>query len=188
MNVTISGRHLDVTDGLKGHIEERLTKLASHFDKVIDADVVLDIEKHRHIAEVNVHANGIRIHGKESSLDMYASVDAVLHKLERQCLKYKGRINRHKPRLVETIQSYRQSILSPAGGNGHLEEAESTAPAHAPVQHETLQMKHLNTDEAVLQLELTDDIFLVFYNTETSQMNVLYKHADGSFGLIEPHE
>jgi len=184
MNVSISGRHLDVTEGLKGHIREGLDKLSCQFEQVIDADVVLDIEKHRHIAEINVHANGIRIHGKESSLDMYASVDAVLHKLERQCLKYKGRINKHRPRLSDSIQSYKQSILSPVSSNGHAEVA---LGAHAPVHHETLEMKHLNTDEAVLQLELTDDLFLVFFNTDTEQMNVLYKHADGTFGLIEPH-
>lgn len=181
MNVSISGRHMEVTDALRGHISEGLGKLASHFDKVIDADVVLGIEKHRHIAEVNLHANGVRIHSKESSLDMYASVDAVLHKLEKQCLKYKGRINRHSPRPV-VEQAYEHSIIAP-NGNGH---ATQELPAHREVHRETLPMKPLTVDEAVLQLELTDDLFLVFANAESSQFNVIYKCSDGTFGLIEP--
>lgn len=181
MNVSISGRHMEVTDALRGHIKDGLGKLAAHFDKVIDADVVLDIEKHRQIAEVNLHANGVRIHGKESSLDMYASIDAVLHKLEKQCLKYKGRINRHSPRPV-VEQGYDHAIIAPHG-NGH---AVAELPAHREVHRETLSMKPLTVDEAVLQLELTDDLFLVFANANSSQFNVLYKRHDGTFGLIEP--
>jgi putative sigma-54 modulation protein len=181
MNVVISGRHMEVTDGLRGRIEEGLGKLATHFDKVIDANVVLGVEKHRHIAEVNLHANGVRVHSKESSLDMYASVDAVLHKLEKQCLKYKGRINRHQPRTSE--REYNHSIIEPSGGVPHPERE---LPTHREVHRETLIMKPLTVDEAVLQLELTEDPFLVFSNTDTSQVNVLYKSSDGTFGLLEP--
>lgn len=185
MNITISGRHMEVTDGIRAHVEEGLRRLASHFDKVIDADVVLGVEKHRHIAEVNVHANGMRVHGKESSLDMYASIDAVLHKLERQCLKYKGRINRHQPRGSEALK-YNHAIIAPGNGNGNGAQAQMEYPAHREVHRETLPMKPLSVDEAVLQLELTEDLFLVFLNVDTSQVNVLYRSSDGTFGLIEP--
>jgi len=185
MNLRISGRHIEVTAALRDHMEAGLGKLASHFDKVIEADVVLDVEKHRHIAEVNLHANGIRIHSKESSLDMYASMDAVLHKLEKQCLKYKARINRHQPRShKEELATYNHVSIAPGigNGNGHSEPL----PAHREIERKTLSMKPLTVDEAVLQLELTEDLFLVFSNADTSQVNVLYKSHDGSFGLIEP--
>ena len=77
MRVLITGRHMEMTDALKAYIENGLQKIKTHFDKVIDVDVVLDVEKHRHIAEINLHANGVRIHSREASADMYASVDAV---------------------------------------------------------------------------------------------------------------
>src|SRR5690606_11030282 len=121
MKVSISGRHMEVTDGIRSHVEDALARLTSHFDRAIDADVVLGVEKHRHIAEVTLHANGMRVHGKESSLDMYASVDAVVHKIERQCLKYKGRINRHQPRAAEA-RMFAHAIIAPGGDNGHLWE------------------------------------------------------------------
>ena len=70
MNVTITGRHMDVTNGLKAHIEEGLGRVRAHFDKVIDVDAILSVERHRHIAEFNLHANGLRINAKESSSDM----------------------------------------------------------------------------------------------------------------------
>lgn len=185
MKITISGRHMEVTDAIRTHVEEALKRLESHFDKVIDADVVLEVEKHRHIAEVNVHANGMRVHCKESSLDMYSSVDAVIHKLERQCLKYKGRINRHQPR-VEEARRYEYAIIAPGNGNGNHEIVKDEFPKHREIHRETLSMKPLTVDEAVLQLELTEDLFLVFSNAATAQVNVLYRCSDGTFGLIEP--
>jgi putative sigma-54 modulation protein len=188
MNVHITGRHMEVTDGLRGHIENGVSKLASHFDRVIDVNVVLDVEKHRHIAEVSLLANGLRIHSKESSLDMYASVDAVLHKLERQCLKYKNRINRHTPRTADVAFNYDHAILAPATTADETAKAEASEAArgHHEVKRETHPTRALTVDEAVLQLELTEDAVLVFSNSETKQINVMYKRNDGTFGLIEP--
>ena len=74
MNVTITGRRMEVTDALKSYVENGIKKLKIHFDKVVDINVVLDVEKHRHIVDVNLYANGVRIHGRESTADMYASV------------------------------------------------------------------------------------------------------------------
>ena len=191
MNITITGRHMEMTDALKAYIESALGKVESHFDKVIDADVVLDVEKHRHIAEVNLHANGVRIHSKESSSDMYASVDAAISKLERQVRKYKGRINRHKPRSAKEGLEYMHAIISvpqmeEEDAPDIDEDVEETA-RHEIVHHEKLPMRPMSVDEAVMQLELASDHpFLVFSNADTSQVNVLYARDDGTFGLIEP--
>lgn len=186
MNVHITGRHMEVTEALRGHINEGIGKLSSHFDRVIDVNVVLDVEKHRHIAEVNLLANGLRVHGKESSLDMYASVDAVLHKLERQCLKYKHRINRHSPRPADGEISYDHAIIAPATNGEAAATPAEEQKGHHEVKRETRATRFLTVDEAVLQLELTEDPFLVFTNSDTTQINVMYKRNDGTFGLIEP--
>lgn len=185
MRVSIAGRHLEMTDALKSHVEERLDKVRSHFDKVIDVDVVLSVEKHRHIAEVTVHANGVRIHGKESSGDMYASVDTVVEKIDRQILKFKDRNHRFQPRKGKVT-------VMPAGEISAAVESErevSTAPAEPAgrraIVREPLSMKPMNVDEAALQLDLSNDAFLVFLNADSQQVNVLYTKNDGSFGLIE---
>jgi len=187
MNISITGRHMEMTDALKQYIEGALGKVTAHFDKVIEATVVLDVEKHRHIAEINLNANGVRIHGKEATDDMYASVDAVIAKIDRQVLKYKDRINRHQPRSAKEARQYQYALLSVGGGDNGLEEEDSHEDdVHKVITRESLNMKPLSVDEAIMHLELVDDLFLVFIHADTSNVNVLYKHRDGTYGLIEP--
>lgn len=183
MNVTVAARHMELTDALKSYVENSLQKIRTHFEKVSSADVVLAIEKHRHIAEINVHANGIRIHGKESSHDMYASVDAVLEKLDKQVRRYKERINRHQPRISKEMRDYQHQIIEfdeTATGE------ESQEVKHHVIRREKLPMKPMSVEEAAMQLELVDDAFIVFSNAETHQVNVIYATEDGTYGLIEP--
>jgi len=183
MNLMVTGRHIEVTDALKSYVEGGLRKLRTHFDKVIDADVVLSVEKHRHIAEINLHANGIRIHGKESSSDMYASVDAVLGKLDKQIRRFKDRINRHQPRLSKEDANYHHEIIQAVEDE---EVTDEEARKHYVVMREKIPVKPMSVDEAVMQLELVDDQFLVFTNADTRQVNVIYARDGGTYGLIEP--
>jgi ribosome hibernation promoting factor len=187
MRVSMAGRHMEMTDALRAHVEKCLDKVEGHFDRVIDADVVLSVEKRRHIAEVTLHANGVRIHGKESSSDMYASVDAAVAKLDKQILKYKDRLNRHAARKgAKGVDDgeYFHNIIEMRDAEEPVSE---DAPArHRVVLHETLPMKPMNVEEATLQLELSDENFIVFSNADTQQVNVLYTRDDGTFGLIEP--
>lgn len=182
MRISISGRNLDITDALRSHVEKGLQKVRGHFDRVIDVDVVLSVEKHRHIAEMTLHANGIRIHSKEASPDMYASLDAVSDKLEKQVRKFKDRINRFQPRKAKESREYEHNIIEMTGE----ETPEAAAPRHRVVLQEKLAMKPMSVEEAVMQLELADEKFLVFSNAETQRVNVIYPREDGTFGLIEP--
>lgn len=193
MNITVTGRHMEMTDALKTYIQTGLEKVESHFDNAFEADVVLDVEKHRHIAEVNLHTNGVRIHSKEASADMYASVDAAIAKIEKQIRKYKDRINRHQPRTAREARDYHHAIISmdsAAEVEAALEEESAdtaVAIAHRVVHREKLSMKPMSVEEATMQLELVEDQpFLVFSNADTSEVNVLYAREDGTFGLIEP--
>jgi len=186
MKVTVTGRHMELSDALRNYIENGLQKLEAHFDKLTDANVVLDVQKHRHMAEVTLNANGVRIHGREVSADMYASVDSVINKLDKQVRKYRERINRHQPR-ASISQDYGHAIYSLNEGNGQ-EPAEESTPAnlHREIHREKLPMKPMNVDEAVMQLDLVDEPFLVFSNADTARVNVLYARDDGTYGLIEP--
>ena len=183
MNITVTGRHMEMTDALKSYVETGLQKLRVHFDKAATADVVLTVEKHRHIAEMNVHANGIRIHGKESSSDMYASVDVVLDKIGKQVQKYRDRINQHQPRITKEARDYHHQVIE------YVPEGEESLVAdqmHRMVRREKLPMKPMSVDEALMQFDLIDDTFLVFFNADTQEVNVIYDLEDGTYGLIEP--
>lgn len=188
MKIKITGRHMELTDALRSYVEHALSKLEAHFDKVLLADVVLEVQKLQQIAEINLNVNGMRIHSKEATEDMYASVDTAIDKLEKQIRKFKGRIKRHKPRIVEQERDYQHAILSISPDNGTANHPqEEDAYAHEVVKREQLPMTPLNVDEALMQLQLLgDQSFLVFSNADTSKVNVLYARNDGTYGLIEP--
>jgi putative sigma-54 modulation protein len=184
MQLSISGRHMEMTEGLKDHVGVRLDKLRGHFESVIDANVVLSVEKHRHIAEITLHANGLHLHGKEVSSDMYVSVDACVDKLDKQAQKHKKRIQRAAQRNHRD-NDYGHNIIEIDDAEAQ-EENGATGREHRVILREKLGMKPMNVEEAALQLELTEDSFLVFSNSDTQQVNVLYARDDGTFGLIEP--
>lgn len=186
MNVTITGRHMDMTNAIRDYVEGGLDKVCNHFDKVIDVDVVLSVEKRRHIAEINLHANGLRINAKESSEDMYASVDAALNKVDKQVLKHKARILRHQPRTAREARSYDHRVveLSLSDDTGGAEE--TVGEKHQVVLREKRALPTMTVDEAALQLDLIDEPFFVFMTADTHRLNVLYAREDGVYGIIEP--
>lgn len=183
----MTGRHMEMTDALRAYIENALQKLRTHFDRVIDVDVVLSVEKYRHIAEINLHANGIRIHGKESSSDMYASVDAVMEKLDKQIRKFKDRIRKHQPRSLKEQRNYEHRIIEMLPDETAVADAPvEIAPLHREVKLEKVLLKSMNVDEAIMQLELVDDSFLVFLNADTHAVSIIYARDDSTYGVIEP--
>ena len=174
---------MEMTKAMKNHVESGIAKIGDHFEQVIDVGVVLSVEKRMHRAEINLHANGLRINAKESSDDMYVSIDSALQKVERQIEKYKDRINRHKPRSSREAREYEHhvfEVIEEDAGQG-VEK-----PIRQTVHREKVSLKTMNVDEAVLQLNLLEDMFLVFSNADTQQVNVLYARPDGTYGLIEP--
>jgi putative sigma-54 modulation protein len=177
---------MDVTNGLKVHIEEGLGRVRAHFDKVIDVDAILTIERHRHIAEFNLHANGLRINAKESSGDMYGSVDAALGKLDKQVAKHKSRIMRHKPRKAREPQDFDHHVIEVPPVAPDRPYSDASGGSHRVVLKEKFSIKPMSVDEAALQLDLQSEHFLVFENAKTDRVNVLYARSDGTYGLIEP--
>ncbi len=184
MNISIATRHTELTPALKGHVEDSLHKIRDHFDRVIDADVVLSVEKRRHIAEINLHANGLRINAKDASDDMYSSVDAAINKIDRQVLKHRDRIKRHQPRTSREARSYSHHVLDFDGVETDVEESR---PGNRVIVHENVPIKPMSVEEASLQLDLVEDLFLVFENADSGRVNVVYKRADLKIGHIEPH-
>lgn len=97
MQITIKGKHLEVTETLRDYINKKMERIKRHFDHFLEAHVTLSVEKYRHIVEVVIQVHGITLKGKEETKDMFTSIDKVMEKIERQVRRYKGKITRHKP-------------------------------------------------------------------------------------------
>ena len=179
--VKVTGRHFPVTDAINEYVTRKIEGLHLDYPKIIEAHIILAVEKYRHSAEiVLVCSNHITIEACKETDDMYAAVDAATDKIARQMRKYKTRLMRkHRPRK-DIVQFLDEQILHPEP----TEEDEHQE--HAVVRIERLPVKPMFVDEAVLQLEMSHRQFLVFLNARSTRVNVLYRRKSGDFGLIEP--
>jgi putative sigma-54 modulation protein len=168
---------MEPSDALKSYIEERTSRLTKYVDRPMDSQVTLTVQKFRQIADVVINADGLRIAGQEAHEDMYAAIDLVMDKIERQVKKYKDKIRKHKPSLGREIR-WRRDIYEP----------ESFEDDREPVviRTENYFVKPMSVDEAAMQMDLTQHEFLVFNNASTQTVNVIYRRKDGNYGLIVP--
>lgn len=173
MKFQYRGKNVQVTDALKEYVEKRLGKLDKYFENNPEAIVTLVVEKDRHRVEVTMPINGFILRGEEESPDMYACIDLVVDKLEKQVNKYRTRINKK-------IKG--QSIRDMTPGTGIAAEDELPAV----VRTKRFAIKPMPLEEAVMQMNLLGHNFFVFSNAETEEVNVVYRRKDGNYGLIEP--
>jgi putative sigma-54 modulation protein len=178
MEMTVTGRHMDVTPAIREYAGKRLDQISIDFPRILSAHYILEVDKFRHIAELVLQCgNHITIEAREVSEDLYASIDRVVDKVTRQMRKYKTRIQRHRPRRAMPYHVDEHVVTH------DLQEEDGSARI---VHTEKFAMKPMFVDEAVLQLELSDRQFLVFLNAETEKVNVMYRRNNGDFGLIVP--
>ena len=182
MKILTYGKNIDVTPALKNYAEEKVSKLERFFDnEPIEANITLEVEKERHIVEVTAYVNGIILRGEEDTSDMYASIDGVIEKLERQVHKYKTRI--HK-KLIEKKQEYKEEYKEERIEKLFENEEDEFSPKI--VRTKKFAIKPMDVEEAVMQMDLLGHDFFVFSNAETNEVNVVYKRKNGDYGLIEP--
>ena len=174
MHVTVTFRHLDSSDALRRYAEEKTERLVKYLIEPAEVHWVLSVEKIRHIADVTIVTNGVTIKAQEDTEDMYSAIDLVIDKLEKQVKRYKERLKDHKTHgnLPPT-----KKIAIPS--------QEDSARKPRIVKTENMFIKPMSVEEALMQLELLDNDFLVFTNSSTSNINVLYRRKDGDYGLIE---
>jgi len=174
MRISITGKNLEISDYLNDLVNKKVRKLERFFPQDQDVFVTLSVEKNRHIVEVTIPYDGGVIRGEEFTGDMYASIDNVLDKLEKQIL-------RHRTKLEKCLHSA-------AFKDMELAEAEDEAEDEGPriVRVKRFAIKPMDEEEAMMQIELVGHSFYVFLNSDTNQLNVLYKRKDGNYGLIEP--
>ncbi len=105
MQLTVTGHHIDVTEALRNYVDKRLARLERHFDHMTDIHCVLTVEKLRHKAEATVHVGGGTIHADSIEENMYAAIDMLVDKLDRQVKKFKEKLTDHHAKEVEKARA-----------------------------------------------------------------------------------
>lgn len=180
MQINVRGANLEVTPALREHVEKKLRRLRRYFDDApeeIVAHVTLRVVRNQSVVEVTVPMPGLILRAEVRHADMYAAIDLVIDKLERQVRKYKTRLNR-KPRQEAAEQL--PPVVQP-----EVEEEEEDTP-YEVVRVKRFQLKPMDVEEAILQMDLLGHQFFVFSNiNQDNAPQVVYKRHDGRYGLIE---
>ena len=175
MRYKISGKNIEVTPGLKDAVQEKIGKLERYFNQDTEANITLSVEKGRQKIEVTIPVKGHIIRAEQESSDMYVSIDLVEEIIERQLKKYKTKLIDKKQSALAFSQAF-------------IEDEEDTSYEDdiQIVKTKKFAMKPVNPEEACLQMEMLGHTFFVFLNSETEQVNVVYKRKGDTYGLIEP--
>lgn len=174
MKIKITGRNIDLTEGLKKAVEDKLNKLEKYFTPDTDVYVTLSVEKERQKVEVTIPTKGNIIRSEQVSNDMYVSIDLVEEVIERQLKKYRTKlITKHQ----NAATAFKQEFL----------EEQSVEDEEIQITRvKKFDMKPMYAEDACVQMELLGHDFFVFVNAETDRVNVVYKRKGNTYGLIEP--
>ncbi|RKX63285.1 MAG: ribosome-associated translation inhibitor RaiA [Thermodesulfobacteriota bacterium] len=169
MQIAVTFRNISSSESIKNYAEKKIKRL-ERFLKTsnLEANLVVAVEKFRHISELSLWVNGEKLYGKEEAEDIYAAIDTVVDKIERQISKLKDK----RPRKIA------ESVLTTT--------EESSADMPRIIKTDRFHPKPMDVEEALNQLQISAQDFLVFLNTETNAICVLHKMKDGNYELIEP--
>lgn len=173
MKFVIVGKNIEVTQGLKAAVEEKIGKLERYFNPETEIHVTLSVEKERQKIEVTIPVKGSIIRSEQVSNDMYVSIDLVEEIIERQIKKYKNK-------LIDQKQSagfFKQEFIE----KDYMDDEEVKI-----IRTKKFDIKPMYPEDACIQMELLGHSFYVFCNAETDQVNVVYKRKGNTYGLIEP--
>ena len=179
MQTNITFRNLEATEALKAYAREKVDRVHKYLEGSSEAHVVLAVDRHLHQADITVHAGHYFLRGREVSNDLYASIDLAMDKIERQLKRYKEKLKfrRAQPHHNEGQIKIRHEVVEV--------QTETHDVEHRVVKSSELTAKPMLVDEAVMQMDLIDNSFLVFQNAQSREVNVLYRRKDGNYGLIE---
>jgi putative sigma-54 modulation protein len=182
MQVNVTFRHMEPTEALKDYARQKIERVIRHVDRATEAHVVLWIERQLQHADITIQAGQFHLRGKEKSEDMYASIDLAMDKIERQLKRYKEKLKNHRAQHVSGAEPVRVRYEVFAA----QPEAEGDAPE--VIRSDEFLAKPMSVEEAVMQMDLMNNDFIVFTNAEKRGVNVVYRRRDGNYGLIRPPE
>lgn len=173
MRYIISGKNIDVTEGLKTAVYEKIGKLERYFTPETEIHVTLSVEKERQKIEITIPMKGNIVRAEQVSNDMYVSIDLVEEIIERQLRKYKNKLVEQKQASVNFNQAF-------------VDDEYNEDDTINIIRTKRFAMKPMDAEEACVQMELLGHNFYVFRNAETDEVNVVYKRKGNTYGLIEP--
>ena len=186
MQITFTGRHVQITDDIRSFVEKRARKLEGVFNFLDELQVVIEQEKTRFFTEVTLSARKATFHARIETHDVFESLDTALNRIESQ-------VRRHKERMKDRRHRQPHRDVAVQLNEGAAESAAMTgtddmpaAPAPIVKVTDKFASKPLTVEDAALQLRFSDDSLLLFVNAETSQVNLLYETDNGEYGWIEP--
>ena len=188
-NVMVTGRHMHVTDGMKQHAMDRISKLDHFGDHILDVNVTMDIQKLSHLCEIIMKYGHTVICCRASTTDMYASIDQAASKLAQQLRRYKRKLHDHHKKGHPIKEIPVQVIEAPREQETELEEvggSDEVALPHRIVATEIGRLKILDDSEAVMKMELSGESVMVFRAESDRRLKVIYRRHDGNYGIIEP--
>jgi putative sigma-54 modulation protein len=175
MSVIVKGRNITVTPALRQYVEKKVDKITRQFKTVGDITAVLKVEKGDHIVEITVPASGILLRAQEKTKDMYSSIDLVVEKIERQVHKYKTKLMRRK---YNNFRDIPEQAAAP--------EAAEDSGEFKIIKNKSFALHPMTPEEAILQMNLLNHDFFVFYNPDLGAVDVVYRRKDGNYGLLSP--
>ena len=175
MKISVTFRNKEGENWHKEYIDQKLKKLEKYLDTPVEARIVLSVEKFRNVAEVNLMTNGQNINAKEEAKDMYLAIDNAIEKIERQLKKRKERIRGHKTNTAreEEITATEQ----------YLDEDEVQETKIVEVKKVTL--KPMSLDDAIMEIDSSRNRFVVYRDSSTENVSIIYVRDDGKYALIE---
>ena len=184
MNIRFLGKNFAISEGMRDHLQEKLLKLEKYAPRLIESHVVLKKEKYLFDAQVTLLTKNFQAYGEAKRKEnFFAAIDQACDRVEKQLKKFREKVKNHHHKEMKP------QALSPRGRKvvGKV-VAEAALSARRPeiMVSPDFAPKPMSAEEASLQLELSQESFLVFQNAVTRKVNVIYKRGDGNHGLIEP--
>lgn len=181
MKYNIRGQRMEVTDALREYVEKKLSRLERYFEAPPQSDVhvTMTVTKGQHAVEVTIPLTGVMLRAEEKREDMYASIDCVVDKLERQIRKHKTKVNR------KFRQAGSGRLFKEEAGYGGVATAAQDEDEWQVIRTKRFNLKPMDVEEAILQMNMVGHNFYLFANSDTKEVNVVYRRNDGRYGLIE---
>ncbi|GMQ60171.1 ribosome-associated translation inhibitor RaiA [Vallitalea sediminicola] len=176
MRYIISGKNIEITKALREATIDKLGKMDKYFNPDNEAQITMSVQKLRHIIEVTIPIKGSIIRAEESAENMYTAIDKVVDVLERQLLKHKNKLISRQ----HSVGTFKNDFVN------ETKEEDLDDKKIEIVRTKRFAMKPMDIEEACLQMDLLGHDFFVFMNSDTEEVNVVYKRKNGTYGLIEP--
>jgi putative sigma-54 modulation protein len=183
-NVSVTGRHVQITDGMKQHAIDRLHKLDHIADRILDIQVTMDIQKLMHKADILLKYGHTVIRSHAATTDMYVSIDEAVNRLEQQLKKYKNKLLDYH-RKGHPVKEMPVSVYALEEG---VEVGAAEGSFHRVVASEVQKLRILTQEEAIMKMEFSLDPVMVYRVEDTGKLQIIYRRPDGNYGIIEPEK